>query len=207
MGLFDNQFPYSNFHELNLDWVIAKLQELDQKVDNIQLTITNEIKDYVDEQINNFVTGQLADMQNEIDQLERDFAAFTAQSDYKYDQFIFTVNAQIQLMRSEIATAKSQFEDMIKGANAYTDASISNAEERIYKNLSTELAKIKVLNFFTGDYVTVQEMFDTLARLHVTAGLTYTEIAARNNTFTDVEAYKRTYIDCTIYAADIFVQK
>ena len=59
----------------------------------------------------------------------------------------------------------------------------------------------------TGTYVTVQEMFDTLARLHVTDGLTYTEIAARKNTFADAEAYNRTYIDCTIYAANIFIQK
>lgn len=207
MGLFDNQFPYSNFHELNLDWVISKLKELDEKVDNIQITIVEQVKDYVDERINEFVTGQLADMQQEIDQLERDFKTFTATSDYKYEQFIQSVNAQIQLMRSEIAAAKEQFEGMIAGANSYTDISIANAEERIYKNLSTELGKIKVLNFFTGTYVTVQEMFDTLARLHVTDGLSYTEITARNNTFADVEAYKRTYIDCTIYAANIFVQK
>lgn len=207
MGLFDNQFPYSNFHELNLDWVIAKLKELDEKVDNIQITIVNQVKEYVDERINEFVTGQLADMQQEIDQLERDFKTFTATSNYKYEQFIQSVNAQIQLMRSEIAAAKEQFEGMIAGANSYTDISIANAEDRIYKNLSTELGKIKVLDFFTGTYVTVQEMFDTLARLHVTDGLSYAEITARNNTFEDVEAYKRTYIDCTIYAANIFIQK
>lgn len=29
MGLFD-QFPYSNLHELNLDWVIAKLKDVDK---------------------------------------------------------------------------------------------------------------------------------------------------------------------------------
>lgn len=207
MGLFDNQFPYSNFHELNLDWVIAKLIELDERVDNIQITIVEQVKDYVDERINEFVTGELAEMQQEIDQLERDFKTFTATSDYKFEQFTQSVNAQIQLMRSEIATAKEQFEGMIAGANSYTDISIANAEDRIYRNLSTELAKIKVLDFFTGTYVTVQEMFDTLARLHVTDGLTYTEIAARKNTFADAEAYNRTYIDCTIYAANIFIQK
>jgi len=207
MGLFDNQFPYSNFHELNLDWVIAKLIELDERVDNIQITIVEQVKDYVDERINEFVTGELAEMQQEIDQLERDFKTFTATSDYKFEQFTQSVNAQIQLMRSEIATAKEQFEGMIAGANSYTDISIANAEDRIYRNLSTELAKIKVLDFFTGTYVSVQEMFDTLARLHVTDGLTYTEIAARKNTFADVEAYNRTYIDCTIYAANIFIQK
>ena len=33
MGLFE-QFPYSNFHELNLDWVLKLLKELDEKITN-----------------------------------------------------------------------------------------------------------------------------------------------------------------------------
>ena len=35
MGLFE-QFPYANFHELNLDWILAKIKELDKKVDSIE---------------------------------------------------------------------------------------------------------------------------------------------------------------------------
>ena len=35
MGLFE-QFPYANFHELNLDWILKKIKELDEKVDSIE---------------------------------------------------------------------------------------------------------------------------------------------------------------------------
>lgn len=31
--IFDN-FPYTNFHELNLDWILHKLKEMDSKLDN-----------------------------------------------------------------------------------------------------------------------------------------------------------------------------
>ena len=31
MGLWDH-FPYTNFHELNLDWIITKVIELNAKV-------------------------------------------------------------------------------------------------------------------------------------------------------------------------------
>lgn len=31
---FWKRFPYTNFHELNLDWVIRKLMELEKKIDS-----------------------------------------------------------------------------------------------------------------------------------------------------------------------------
>ena len=34
MGFF-NQFPYTNFHELNLNWVISKIKELAQRVEDV----------------------------------------------------------------------------------------------------------------------------------------------------------------------------
>ena len=34
MGLF-NQFPFTNFHEMNMDWLINKQNDIDKKIDNI----------------------------------------------------------------------------------------------------------------------------------------------------------------------------
>ena len=31
MAIFE-QLPYTNFHELNLDWIVEKLQELEERV-------------------------------------------------------------------------------------------------------------------------------------------------------------------------------
>ena len=53
MGLFDH-FPYTNFHELNLDWLLKKYKELDAHTDQIQSWIDtheeqyNELKELVD---------------------------------------------------------------------------------------------------------------------------------------------------------------
>lgn len=42
MAFFDN-FPYTNFHRLNLDWVIEKIKTLTGKVDSIDETVQEEI--------------------------------------------------------------------------------------------------------------------------------------------------------------------
>ena len=36
MGIFEH-FPYTNFHELNLDWLLNAVKKLDKKVETIQL--------------------------------------------------------------------------------------------------------------------------------------------------------------------------
>ena len=48
MGLFEH-FPYTNFHELNLDWVIKNLRGVDKKLDEALDLIENKITDLVNE--------------------------------------------------------------------------------------------------------------------------------------------------------------
>ena len=47
MGLF-SQFPFTNFHEMNLDWLLQKMTEIEKTADpkNIYETITKEVNDY-----------------------------------------------------------------------------------------------------------------------------------------------------------------
>ena len=40
MGLFNN-FPYTNFHELNLDWIVGKIKEFGEKIESFQSVIDN----------------------------------------------------------------------------------------------------------------------------------------------------------------------
>lgn len=47
MGLFE-QFPYTNFHELNMDWLLQKMKELALKTDDIENAFT-ALKEYVEQ--------------------------------------------------------------------------------------------------------------------------------------------------------------
>lgn len=48
MGAFE-QFPYTNFHELNLDWIIEKIKEFKNEIDNIDDNITSIVQEYLSE--------------------------------------------------------------------------------------------------------------------------------------------------------------
>lgn len=51
MAIFDN-FPYTNFHELNLDWLIKNMKTLMDKYENIDVdTLKTMLQNYIDEQI------------------------------------------------------------------------------------------------------------------------------------------------------------
>lgn len=58
MGLFE-QFPYANYHELNLDWLLQIVKQLDNKVDNID----GEIAEYLQQLID---SGELADIIDDV---------------------------------------------------------------------------------------------------------------------------------------------
>ena len=56
MGLFD-QFPYTNFHELNLDWIINEMKKLREDFNNLPDSIIDKL--IANFKIGNFVNVKL----------------------------------------------------------------------------------------------------------------------------------------------------
>lgn len=53
--MFTNQFPYTNFHELNLDWLLMKMKENNIKMDELENIWKGNITDYVKKVINDSI--------------------------------------------------------------------------------------------------------------------------------------------------------
>ena len=55
------QFPYTNIHELNLDWIIKKVKELD---DQFNADLQNTINAYIAENLSTFILNANYDAVN-----------------------------------------------------------------------------------------------------------------------------------------------
>ena len=208
MGLFE-QFPYTNFHELNLDWILKKIKELNEKVDSIEDRILAEANAYTDRKVGE-VQAEFNALESDFNSFKADvnaqFAAYTAKQDKAFADFQKLVNAQIALLEQEIRDAKAELQTLLKQANAYTDASIQMVMLQLPDIITKNIKNAKVYNLLTGKYVTIQAMFDFLCMFHAPDALTCGEMFARNNTCTQIVTYNKTCQEFITSAANFVVQ-
>ena len=201
-------YPYSDMHEMNLDYILAKVKELDSRVDKIADEIAEQVeadvKEYIDEQLG-LVIQEFNDMKTDYDQfkldvegevngLSQDFIDLVGE----LDTFMYQVNLKIQ-------GVKDYVDAQIVATNARTDAAIVANNQMILDQLSQYLSNITVINFFTGEAISIQDMFDYLAMLHVSDSIDYATLASRNKTYADVAALNITYTDVVLHGNTLIV--
>lgn len=155
------------------------LEALNQYQDSLA-----EAKAYTDEQIS-ILNSSLQDFVKAlIDATNNTIAGL----DNKINQNQAENNAKFQDIDNEFNKVYTQINTAIENNNNFLI-------EEISKNLGNQLL---VTNFFTGQRVTVQNMFDYLANLHVENGINYTTLAERNYSYDELVALKITYSQMVI---------
>ena len=200
MGFF-NKYPYSDYHELNLDWILKKINEFQQNLDDLEERVTEAAiaaaREYVDEEIAK-VYQDFNVLSEQVGELTVLFNQKTEEIETQFDAFTTSVQEQIVLLNNRMNTFEQRVQDEITGINATIDIKIENNNEYILSHLEDELAKIKVINYFTGEKVTVQAMFNYLSELHLENPITYTELANAEITYTDFAALNMTYTELAV---------
>ena len=167
MPLFNN-FPYTNFHEMNLDWVIKKVKEIDQ----ISKTV-------------NELLGRYNAMFNKVTELSTEFDTFNAQMQSSFEQYTQESDQYITSMLNSFTTLLDQQSEYYDRQLAQMDTRLSNIENTVVRALYMESP-------FTGETVPVQQVIYELASLHTTDALTAGEYDAAELTAAAYDALQLT---------------
>ena len=199
-----NKYPYTDFHELNADYILAQLAEFDARlnsiIDEVTAAAIAATKDYVDEKMADTIR-EFNDLKDAFDDIERDFDALRDEMGDMEDDFadfVLHVDERIDFFRDYI-------DAQIRAVNIRTDAAIEANNTYLLDNMETYLSSIKVLNYFTGEYVSIQDMFDYLCQLHITDSIDYDTMALRNKTYTQLVALNITYTNLALHGNTLYV--
>lgn len=204
---FLNKYPYTDFHELNLDWVISEINKVNSDLASLEERVLAKAieasKEYVDEEVEqirneflrleNEVIGLKAYVDTAIENQNIVFEQKIATLQNNYDQFVVTVQAQVTLLNNRVDELREEINNDIIGVNARTDLLIQQNNEYILEEVAKGIVNATVINYFTGNRITVQEMFDYLASLHADNAISYNELANKNKTYTEYGDLNITY--------------
>ena len=193
-----NMFPYSNFHELNLDWMLTELKafsvQLDEfrtRLDTIREGILADSKTYTDAAI----AEKYGEFQQQYNQLLT-----------QIDQFQSAVNNTLQGFQEQFDDYKEYTTAEVLSARAYTDVAIEQNNEYLLEEITKQSIGIKVLNPFTGERVPIQNMIDYLSDFHMQNAILVNTLVGRNNTVNQMKAYNASCPDLAVDGATIVVQ-
>ena len=187
------QFPYTNFHDLNLDWVLKEVKRVSEAVDKWSTEVLDAAKAYTDEKV--AAEAERANQAN----LELKQTVETASRDFQN-----VVNGALTGFQEQLKQQDEEIEANLVAARGYTNAQIAQNNEFLMEEISKGLIDLKVLNLFTGKYVTVQEMFDYLSAFHLTGAISVAQIGNAQRTVNTVVGYNATCTDIVINGYHVF---
>ena len=186
---FNHLYPYTDVHELNLDWVIEQIKDMNTNLEEMEARIMEATKKYANE----LVDEKMASYMAEIEEIEQNLIQLGNTLQTEFDALRGSVNVSLHQMEIRIDDLNDRLTAEIQAVNQRTDLAIEQNNEYLLAHMETELANIKVNNALTGTLYTVQNMFNYLCQLHMTDAITYTDLAAANNTYTELAGYYMTY--------------
>lgn len=198
---YNHEYPYTDSSVGNMDWILSEIKKFENALESIKAEVLAESKAYIDSQIGATVA-----------ELQREYVAFTRTVNTRMDSvdsnmatFTAQVNGKLALLDIEFANLTNYCESILAQSQAYTQQSIANNNDYIVDQASKALLGTKVVNYFTGATVTIQEMFDYLCQFHLENAITYTQMASREKTYSEWIDMDMTYTELAINGGSLFV--
>ena len=192
------QFPYSNFHDLNLDWILGQLKEFQAELTEFRVRL-DTIRDGVLADAKIYTDAAIAEKYDEFQQQYNNLVI-------QIDQFQTTIDNTLKGFQDQFDQYKEQTTAEVLSAKAYTDAAIQQNNDYLLDEITKQTIGIKVLNPFTGAYVPIQDMLNYLSDFHMQNAILVNTLIGRNNTVNQLIAYNMTCTDLAVDGASIIQQ-
>ena len=181
---YNYEYPYTDPNRYNADWLLNKMKELEGRIDGILEEALKLTKEYVD--------TRLSEYQAQIAQIRKEIEAVSDRTDEISEEIVQQV-ARLEVL---ISDAERKAESLFIISNNRTDLQIERNNEYIFREIEDNiLSNITVINYFTGEHTTVQDMFDYLASLHLQNAITYNGLRDKNLTYAEFIAKRITYTE------------
>ena len=156
----------------------AKLNEVIEMINTFETEILAEANAYTDAKVN----AQTQLVENAV-----------AEVNVLAQRLLLAFDTLVTKVEEDYEQLKEDTEASIQASNVRTDLRIAENNEWILEHMSEQLASIKVVNYFTGEKTSVQDMFDYLASFHLENAITYNQLYAKDITYSELIALNMTY--------------
>ena len=181
---YNYEYPYTDPNRYNADWLLNKMKELEGRLDGIIEETLALTKTYVD--------GQMKTYQLQLESIRQEIAEVSQRT----DTLTAHVADEVLRLESKILEAEREAQSLFIIANNRTDLMIERNNEYIFREIEDNiLANVTVINYFTGERMSVQDMFNYLASLHLQNAITYNGLRDKNLTYTELATKSITYTE------------
>ena len=153
----------------------------------------NSLVDFVNQSLDGFEDESKEYTDQQIAKAREEIDAKAIELQNAYDEFVQLTDNNIKILQDSFKALENSVDESIIGVNARTDAAIAQNNEYILEQIANEQINLKVLNPFTGEQDTLQEMIDYLSSFHFDNALTYDQLVAKNITYDSLIALSITY--------------
>lgn len=176
MPLFEH-FPYTNFHDLNLDQIAKKIEELESLKQAIAEVNALAVE----------LRSEMDVLKEQMTDLESLYNGFADQIQQEFNDLTASLNDKFDLLKNDVQDQIDGFQGEIDGLQVEIDGlqgEIDDLEETLAHVLNNLPSEIEMLNPYTGEMDSLDNIINYLANAGKNDSLTASEYDALTLTAT-----------------------
>lgn len=165
MGLYEH-WPYTNFHELNLNWIVTEMAAIRKEMEDIREWKSGW------EDILEDLNEKYIEIVAKYDQLERDFTAFKVDMEADFDtlnrDFIIRFAGLQAALEADIEGFKNEIQFQVDGLST----EVSELDQKLDRAIDNLADSLRMSNPFTGQEEPLSQIIMQLASFHMEDAIT-----------------------------------